>query len=832
MLFSDPDAKNAYEKIKNAKVKYGVHKKALFHLHTPQSHDYQLFESWTESEYRYKTDEDLLVLCHNRGLLPPSLGLDYFPLEDELASYRDHKEWLSFVLLADAIMRQDIEIVVVTDHHTTLGIKKLELAIKHQASMKTYTVYPEVIAGIEISCADRLHVIGIFGCSEHQKVQDWLNDTLMNEKDGTFKTSLEVMEFFDSIGGLSYIAHINTSDIYGKKRYMSGAYKKTLLGSDYLRIVGITGLQHREGVQDFLSQYRSEQTNFIIDNDAHHIDSLDINLLWINGSKVNFEMIKEALLDFDVSVAYSENAKAKQTIKGLYIEQGGFLSGSKGRGDFCLRFSDALNCLIGGRGTGKSTVLQILDYVLGQKCESLELLDFLCQHGNTWILCENDGAEYLVKMFMPYKRHPSDNIMRYFGQNTEDQYHYRYRFDSNQVSEIARKSYLKVFSVTEKNGNLIIETAKEQVKTLNALFDTRYSVNELVKTASEEKIHNFIYQTMFRNTILSSAEKVINVRSKSGLTKAMVDLEKLLAKRKSEVKKVINSFNRTQRDILKIEYSQCEQPEDPNIASWIFERAPKQNAYYKKLNITEEQVIQYFLSVLDQVGYLEFMGLAINTKKKDIRQKYRLMEFTSEFSSWMVDEEFEEVTVENESLIIDELYDSIVKEKNIQDVIQYSRQYVQQIERFTLKFNINNAESRRSDRVIYKDVREVSLGQKVVAMLSFVLGYSDYIEDYRPLIIDQPEDNLDSQYIYKNLVVKLRETKQKRQIIIATHNATIVTNSMADQVCVMASDGKNGWVDVAGYPSERRIKRRILDYLEGGVQSFKHKIRTYEIALK
>ena len=141
-------------------------------------------------------------------------------------------------------------------------------------------------------------------------------------------------------------------------------------------------------------------------------------------------------------------------------------------------------------------------------------------------------------------------------------------------------------------------------------------------------------------------------------------------------------------------------------------------------------------------------------------------------------------------------------------------------------FNVNSS-SASAGKPNYKDVTTLSLGQKVVAMLDFVLEYGEYIGDYRPLLIDQPEDNLDSQYIYKNLVQQLRNVKEKRQIIIATHNATIVTNAMADQVCVMKSDGKNGWIDVAGYPSETRIKKSIVNYLEGGIESFKHKIKIY-----
>ena len=90
-------------------------------------------------------------------------------------------------------------------------------------------------------------------------------------------------------------------------------------------------------------------------------------------------------------------------------------------------------------------------------------------------------------------------------------------------------------------------------------------------------------------------------------------------------------------------------------------------------------------------------------------------------------------------------------------------------------------------------------------------------------IIDQPEDNLDNTYIYQNLVKQFRSIKDKRQMIIATHNAAIVTNSMADQVIVLNSDGINGSVKKKGYPGEKEIKKEIVNQLEGGVESFKHK---------
>ncbi|CJK69357.1 MULTISPECIES: hypothetical protein [Streptococcus] len=148
-----------------------------------------------------------------------------------------------------------------------------------------------------------------------------------------------------------------------------------------------------------------------------------------------------------------------------------------------------------------------------------------------------------------------------------------------------------------------------------------------------------------------------------------------------------------------------------------------------------------------------------------------------------------------------------------------------------LEFNINSKESSQQLDILYKEVGVLSLGQKVVAMLDFLLAYSDYSKDFRPLIIDQPEDNLDNRYIYRHLVQQFRDVKAQRQIILATHNATIVTNSMTDQVVIMESDGVNGWIESQGYVSEKYIKNHIINQLEGGKDSFKHKMSIYETAL-
>ena len=94
--------------------------------------------------------------------------------------------------------------------------------------------------------------------------------------------------------------------------------------------------------------------------------------------------------------------------------------------------------------------------------------------------------------------------------------------------------------------------------------------------------------------------------------------------------------------------------------------------------------------------------------------------------------------------------------------INYFKNCFRELEEYTILFNVNSREDKKNLPERYKDIKTLSLGQKVVAMLDFILGYGKFNNDFRPIVIDQPEDNLDSRYIYKNLVQQLRKTKNDR----------------------------------------------------------------------
>ena len=88
-----------------------------------------------------------------------------------------------------------------------------------------------------------------------------------------------------------------------------------------------------------------------------------------------------------------------------------------------------------------------------------------------------------------------------------------------------------------------------------------------------------------------------------------------------------------------------------------------------------------------------------------------------------------------------------------------------------------------------------------------------------PLLIDQPEDNLDNRFIYQTIVEGIRRVKGRRQLIFVTHNPNIPVLGDAENVVVLESDGRRARVVQQGSVDECQDK--IVELLEGGEEAFK-----------
>jgi len=109
-----------------------------------------------------------------------------------------------------------------------------------------------------------------------------------------------------------------------------------------------------------------------------------------------------------------------------------------------------------------------------------------------------------------------------------------------------------------------------------------------------------------------------------------------------------------------------------------------------------------------------------------------------------------------------------------------------------------------------KDVAQGSAGQKASAILSFLLSYGS-----EPLILDQPEDDLDNGLISSLIVSKLHESKKERQIIIVTHNPNIVVNGDSEHVIALEERGQIN-VNASGALQEVEVRKNVCEIMEGG----------------
>lgn len=156
---------------------------------------------------------------------------------------------------------------------------------------------------------------------------------------------------------------------------------------------------------------------------------------------------------------------------------------------------------------------------------------------------------------------------------------------------------------------------------------------------------------------------------------------------------------------------------------------------------------------------------------------------------------------------------------------------------FKLKFNVEYEGDNLSD---------MSPGKRSFVVLKLILDFSD---KKCPILIDQPEDNLDNRAIYNELVKYIREKKKERQIILVTHNPNIVVGADSEEVIVANQNGKNApneggvkfqyvtgslennssRIDDVNVPILNRcgIREHVCDILEGGENAFRDRENKY-----
>ncbi len=120
----------------------------------------------------------------------------------------------------------------------------------------------------------------------------------------------------------------------------------------------------------------------------------------------------------------------------------------------------------------------------------------------------------------------------------------------------------------------------------------------------------------------------------------------------------------------------------------------------------------------------------------------------------------------------------------------------------------------------WRSLKNGSAGQRSAAVLAFILSHGR-----EPLILDQPEDDLDNHLIYRLVVKELERTKAARQVIVVTHNPNIVVNADAELVNSMRfADEQIHREDAAsGSLQNAAVRAEVCEVMEGGEEAFQRR---------
>lgn len=124
----------------------------------------------------------------------------------------------------------------------------------------------------------------------------------------------------------------------------------------------------------------------------------------------------------------------------------------------------------------------------------------------------------------------------------------------------------------------------------------------------------------------------------------------------------------------------------------------------------------------------------------------------------------------------------------------------------------------------YLPLSSASAGQKTTAILTFILSYGKI-----PLLLDQPEDDLDNKLVYDLVVKRLKKAKSKRQVIVVTHNANIPVNGDAEYITSMDSETRFVQVKNQGTLDKEEVRKEICDVMEGTEYAFEMRAKKYHL---
>lgn len=863
---------------------------------------------------------------------------------------RNQPDWRRWI---ESVRDAGLDGVAITDHNTSAAIANLKGAAEHVADA------PVVFPAVEVTASCGTHLLFILDPRTGQTdVDDFLSraDVPVAQR-GTrearsSKSIEQILALGDQCDGIFLGAHVN-----GTAGLLAHDGQQRIQELRHPNLSGVEVDPEQSLDETWLDGSRPEigrRIPRIWCSDAHRFSDLGQRFTWVKMTSPTLEGLRLALLDGDEASlrpakcesSGDPNAHAHLAIEEIRVHGAKYMGRPE---ELRLRFNPWLNAIIGGRGTGKSTLLDFIRKTLRRETEidgtslqesfekrmrvprSRRDEGLLTQETRLELVYRKDGERFLISWD---QRGSVPSIQRLMGASTsseEGDVHERFPvriYSQKQLFELAQDPNALLQIIDESNevrGRELTQKLKEAGERYLSsraearaartraevlpnrralLTDVRHKLEVLQKGGGAEALATFRLRRQQDATwraILDGTESGISAitDAASSLDVADLDLGAASEETSHEALRSMHARLKSVVDKLRQEISASlaaaqEAIQDlqrgVDAQTWNTAVATSETEYEKIAQQLAESGISSpneYRELVEQVAKLEreIQGLeaeerrAVDLESQAERELARYREvrsgwserrqaFTKSVSSESLrvhvsaysDREPEKIIASLREIlridrfdadhdqlskrfdpeypwtwkILDELVvelrslatnkDAIFPTQDARFLSALRRLSPEQLDRLALyapddAVEVSFLDPRRADGA-WISLAQGSPGQQTAALLGFILGYGN-----EPILLDQPEDDLDNVLIYELVVQRLRETKASRQVIVVTHNPNIVVHGDAELVVSLRSQRGQTRIACSGGLQERAVRDEICRVMEGGRDAFEIRYR-------
>ena len=829
-------------------------------------------------------------------------------------------------LYVERLEAESLLIGVITNHNKFDREEYRKL--RKEASKKNIWLLP----GVELSVNDGsngVHCLIVFDKDKWLGTDDdFINQFLTSVFEGVpnrenenvscncnLETVLNKLDFHRKDGRDSFVilAHVNQSK--GFFNELDGGRIQTIANKEIFRksVLGFQKLTNRDTESNCKTWLRGWMPAKVQGSDCKSIDA--VGKAQVSGDKdlktyvkigdYNFDALKYALMDKEHRVAEESQTTVKSYLKSISFS-GGKLDSKT------ITFSPDLNNFIGIRGSGKSSVLEIIRYVLGivlteavaDRNYKNELVSYILGSGGKATLEFRgiDGKDYRIEKILDQTPSLYSNanerldcslnavidIPMYFGQ--KDLSNKKDSFESELINRMIGShldDHRRVVKEQEQNvRNCLIElqkleSATDRIPELGkTIKDAQQKLTFYKENGVEEKLR---IQTQYEhdvNTLNKKIGKVIEF--KNSLSEALANKDLWAEIKGSEVstdifdsvnsllgegklisdaitnevekldillEKLNNELNRlnTKVDSMKEEFAKIKRelnsdtvnPDEFLKTNRLLSESKQKLTELEKVEKKREELRSNLFAALDSLNESwrkEYLALETDVNrissssanlKIEVEFKGRRNDFASHFKNLVRGSNLRETAIQR---VVDKYKDYIEIYKNWDDfkklisesAFSYVSDKINNDLAYLLTYKVGN---KVTIKYKGKDLSRHSLGQRASALILFLLAQ----KETGILIIDQPEDDLDNQTIYDEVIKEIVKLKTDMQFIFATHNANIPVLGDSEKVVACNFEDSSKIEIVDGSIDTPAIQKSIVSIMEGGEEAFNRRKDIYNI---